>query len=690
MKLTMTIRRKLFLGFLAVVAAPLIMVIALSHAYVQRTRTDLDQRFLEQARLAFRRLNDRTESNLDLLKTVVHELAVTARPGEESSDVNVSMPSMSFKVQTSTKHTADDDSTDVVLFSPSFGSDDGKSHKMVITTRTRHSADGEAKKPAKKKRRKTALLDPFGAHAAKFGKDEDEDTDLLVPDVKSTMEESVADPEIDVSRMQVAAARIRQEHPAIVGLSVRVNSADVMNEGDVDFDHELWNLPPGAIVAGPESATHASLWTTKRGDFIVDRLRGDSKGEVAAKVDPRSILDVAQIYRRGRAFYLDPKSKAAWHCPSGSAHVTSVLPLAALAARLPENGAMTTVVIGAERFRIYAALPNEQGLFAGTLPARLVAVVPEGEIYAPLLWFQLEQIFGVGFSMLLAVWLSYFLSGRFVGSVENIQRGVDALSRGDFSGLEKSSGDELGSGLVESMNRMATVLKERTRKEEVEGWRRLVRVLSHEINNTLGPVRSVAVTVRDQITPRLAVDENSEDLQMAFRLIVDRVDSLSNFIAGYAELAKLPEPARVHSDLNDIVHAAVGMLQPSADRAGVSIIESYAPEARALLDGGQLERVAINLIKNAVEAAKSKVVVSTVRYTTGIELTVEDDGPGIAAEAMRMLFVPYFTTKPGGSGIGLALARQIALGHGGSIVAEDRPGGGALLRVTLPAAGDAN
>jgi signal transduction histidine kinase len=230
------------------------------------------------------------------------------------------------------------------------------------------------------------------------------------------------------------------------------------------------------------------------------------------------------------------------------------------------------------------------------------------------------------------------------------------------------------------MNRMASALAERTRKEEIESWRRLVRVLSHEINNTLGPVKSVAATVRDQLAPALA-GETGEDLRSSFKLIVDRVDSLSAFISGYAVLAKLPPPEREPAELNEIVRGAVSML-----KNGTEIVEEYDDEVGTpSLDRQQMERVAINLVKNAVEAAASRVWVKSARRGDTVEISVEDDGPGIAPEARAHLFVPYYTTKPGGSGIGLALARQIVLGHGGTIATRDREGGGTIVFVVLPA-----
>jgi signal transduction histidine kinase len=226
---------------------------------------------------------------------------------------------------------------------------------------------------------------------------------------------------------------------------------------------------------------------------------------------------------------------------------------------------------------------------------------------------------------------------------------------------------------------MASALAERTRKEEVESWRRLVRILSHEINNTLGPVKSVASTVRDNLAPKLE-GETGEDLKSSFKLIVDRVDSLSSFISGYAVLAKLPAPEKVLSDLNEVVRGGVSIL-----KNGVPIDEIYDQNVGLIpVDKEQIERVVINLVKNAIEAARARVVVRTERRGDMIEISVEDDGPGIAPEARTHLFVPYYTTKPGGSGIGLALARQIVLGHGGTVGTQDRDGGGTIVSVLLP------
>jgi signal transduction histidine kinase len=295
-------------------------------------------------------------------------------------------------------------------------------------------------------------------------------------------------------------------------------------------------------------------------------------------------------------------------------------------------------------------------------------------------------LLGVAATIVLAMLAALLLSGRFVSDVERIRAAVAAFAEGDWRRLEKSSRDELGGSLVDSINDMATKVAERMRRDEAESWRSLVRVVSHEINNTLAPIRSVAATLRNGLDKRLRPDDAGADVDMALKLIVERVDALSTFIDGYAEVAKLPEPTRRPTDVARLVGGAATLFAEEAGRRGVAI-DVRAGEAGAVdADAQQLERVLVNLIKNALEAAPrgSAVDVIAARAAGGVEILVSDAGAGISPEARRNLFVPYFTTKPGGSGVGLALARQIVVAHGGTITAERSPAGGTLMRVTIP------
>jgi two-component system, NtrC family, nitrogen regulation sensor histidine kinase NtrY len=220
------------------------------------------------------------------------------------------------------------------------------------------------------------------------------------------------------------------------------------------------------------------------------------------------------------------------------------------------------------------------------------------------------------------------------------------------------------------------------RAEERGAWQRLVRVLGHEINNSLGPIASIAETLRSGLAAQPRRPDLDTDLASGLEIIERRAAALSRFMTSYARLVRLPPPRLQRVD----VRACVRQLVALETRMAVQVIEGPAIE----LDGDpdQLEQLLINLVANAVEASAETTggVRVTWRAERGgaIAIVVEDDGPGVADTAN--LFVPFFTTKPHGSGIGLVLARQIAEAHGGSLVLRSRePGPGAEAIVTLPA-----
>jgi two-component system, NtrC family, nitrogen regulation sensor histidine kinase NtrY len=223
---------------------------------------------------------------------------------------------------------------------------------------------------------------------------------------------------------------------------------------------------------------------------------------------------------------------------------------------------------------------------------------------------------------------------------------------------------------------MVSDLSRALREEERRAWQRLIRVVGHEINNSLAPIKSLAGTLKD-ILCRQPCDE---DVLEGLSLIGDRADSLSKFVATYSQLARLPAPNKVPISLNALLHRLVAL--PAY--TGINVAAPFDTEVAA--DSGQLEQALINLLKNAVEASPSaqavELVVSRTRDSVAIE--IRDTGPGIANP--DNLFVPFFTTKPGGSGIGLALSRQIVEAHGGTLTVENRVDGkGAVARLVLPA-----
>jgi nitrogen fixation/metabolism regulation signal transduction histidine kinase len=231
-------------------------------------------------------------------------------------------------------------------------------------------------------------------------------------------------------------------------------------------------------------------------------------------------------------------------------------------------------------------------------------------------------------------------------------------------------------------------LSQPLREEERQAWQRLIRVIGHEMNNSLAPIKSIAGSLVTIVGREPPAADWRDDVQRGLAVIASRSESLSRFMSAYARLAKLPPPRLAPLDVGAVVGRVVTL-------EGAHQIE-VAPGPRLTIQGDsdQLEQLLINLLGNAVDAAKETgggVRVGWQRLAGAspptMELWVEDEGPGLSNTGN--LFVPFFTTKPGGSGIGLVLSRQIAEAHGGSLILEnreDRTGCRASLRMPIFAA----
>ena len=216
-------------------------------------------------------------------------------------------------------------------------------------------------------------------------------------------------------------------------------------------------------------------------------------------------------------------------------------------------------------------------------------------------------------------------------------------------------------------------------EQELQAWQRLVRVLGHELNNSLTPTKSIAGSLESIVARQPLPDDWRDDMRRGLGVIMSRSDSLSRFIGAYARLAKLPRPQLQPLSVADCVGRAVSL----ETRLPVRVVAG--PNLTIQGDPDQLEQVLINLLRNAADASlaiNGPVSVGWQRDTM-LEIWVKDEGPGLSSTAN--LFVPFFTTKPGGSGIGLVLSRQIAEGHGGALSLENRTDGpGCVARLRLP------
>jgi two-component system nitrogen regulation sensor histidine kinase NtrY len=226
------------------------------------------------------------------------------------------------------------------------------------------------------------------------------------------------------------------------------------------------------------------------------------------------------------------------------------------------------------------------------------------------------------------------------------------------------------------------------RDAERQAWQRLIRVLGHELNNSLAPIQSVAQGLESGLQSAINASELQngpsnvilEDLRQGLGIIRSRTEALARFMAAYARLARLPQPKLARMNVTEWI-ARVAKLA-----AGIQVKVTEGPAVEISADADQLEQLLINLIRNAVDAALETgggVEVGWSRQGSQLDVWVLDDGPGITNTAN--LFVPFFTTKPGGSGIGLVLSRQIAEAHGGELTLKNRTDArGCEARLRLP------
>lgn len=220
---------------------------------------------------------------------------------------------------------------------------------------------------------------------------------------------------------------------------------------------------------------------------------------------------------------------------------------------------------------------------------------------------------------------------------------------------------------------------------EHKAWDDMARVLAHEMMNSLTPIASLS----ESLDALLRSGGRTEEVAAALEAIRRRSFGLMRFVERYRKVAELPEPIWQSLRLKNVLEGVERLLTPTLEQGQIAYASSVAPpDLMVQGDADLLEQALINLLRNAAEAVRGQPG-ARIEVICGLEagmrfIDVADNGPGLTAAAREQIFIPFFTTKAGGSGIGLSLARRIALCHGGQVSVRDNPSQGSVFRLTLP------
>jgi len=251
------------------------------------------------------------------------------------------------------------------------------------------------------------------------------------------------------------------------------------------------------------------------------------------------------------------------------------------------------------------------------------------------------------------------------------QRIINLAFPGGVGRWELRRGTYLERGLPQELLVLSDLTRT-LREEERQAWQRLVHVLRHEVNNSLAPIHSLAESLAKLLSAQ-HTEAVTQDLREGLEVIADRAQSLNRFMSAYTRLTRLPKPRHRDVSVENWIRRVVSL------EKRVPIVVEPGPDIVIRADGDQLDQLLINLLRNAVDAALEtggKVAIGWRKTgSSSCEVWIDDEGPGVANTAN--LFVPFYTTKPTGTGIGLVLSRQIAEAHGGWVTLENRqPGPG--------------
>ncbi|MEE8418365.1 MAG: ATP-binding protein [candidate division Zixibacteria bacterium] len=325
--------------------------------------------------------------------------------------------------------------------------------------------------------------------------------------------------------------------------------------------------------------------------------------------------------------------------------------------------------------------------FSGNKVADLLMGVSTNDL--DILFGNMRLIYG-GFAiggLILAVIFGYFFAIGFTRPIYKLTWVADRLADGDFSARVDYNGrGELGN-LIDTFNKMAADLEDYRRKivetERLSAFTMMARKVAHEIKNPLTPIRIAVEDLRRAFTesnPKFA-----EDFDRSTRTVLQEVQSLSKIVEEFSEFAKFPPPELAADDLNEIIRATLLLYGKELD-GGLLRADLSSKPIPVFADRNQIKRAAVNLIKNGLEAIPTggRVTIRTVSSDRTATLIIADNGPGLSPQSREHLFAPYFTTKPGGSGLGLVIVKKIVNEHDGRIKIGSSTEGGTAAVMELP------
>lgn len=248
--------------------------------------------------------------------------------------------------------------------------------------------------------------------------------------------------------------------------------------------------------------------------------------------------------------------------------------------------------------------------------------------------------------------------------IKKVSYMMDALEDGELNFRFQDN-----SRFNRTLNRIRTIYEKQAQAREQDSWTKLIRVLTHEIMNTVAPIASLS----DALAKSVDAQGHSElDIRQGLETISDSSNNLIRFVETYRELSGVARPVRKAVKVKELMERVISLNQESLSEASATCTYSASqPDLIIYADEGQISRIVLNLLKNALQAGAKHVVISA---ETGkddeVIIRVSNDGEPISPENSEQIFVPFYTTKPDGSGIGLALARQIMRQHDGTIDLE--------------------